>query len=277
LIGFVVLVQPRATVELDRETFDLLRIVARQAATHLAEQRYAQALSEAQDLRDYGKRFAFVVHDMKNVAGQLKMVVQNARSHEDDPEFHRDVLATVRSAFNRMNELLEKLRPGQLPRNDGLVLPIEIINEEVFALRLSRGADIDVENENDGRTAAVAMDRAALRSVIRHLCENAIEACDGKVQVRVRQGPLRVQIEVADQGDGMTAEFIRDNLFQPFGSTKDNGFGIGAYQARELVRAVGGDLLVVSRPGCGTMMRILLPCVTPRSDISYPASMGAGV
>ena len=264
LIGFVVLLRPRAPLKLDREIFDLLRIVARQAAIHLAEQRNAKALAESRELRDFGKRFAFVAHDLKNVTSQLAMILQNARYHQDDPEFHRDVLATIQAALNRINKLLATLRLRQAPSMDGLIVPIDLVKEQVAAIRRSRG--LTIELDHDSRSAAVAMDAGAFRSVITHLCDNAIEASDGQVQLRVCNQPMRVEIEVVDCGEGMSAEFIRDKLFQPFGSTKGNGMGIGAYQARELVRAAGGDLLVVSRPGAGTTMRILLPCAGPRSE-----------
>ena len=59
----------------------------------------------------------------------------------------------------------------------------------------------------------------------------------------------------------MTPEFIRDELFRPFATTKGGGHGIGAYQARELLREAGGDLLVISRRAGGTTMRLLLPSV----------------
>ena len=195
------------------------------------------------------------------------MIVQNARVHGDNPEFHSDVLATVRAALRRMDDLLERLRPGSPRRDEGhFFLPMEIINQEVAAIRQSRGLNIEVQA--DGHGAAVAMDPTVFRSVLAHLCENAIEASGGKVELRVRHGALRVEIDVVDKGTGMTAEFIRDKLFQPFGSTKTTGFGIGAYQARELVRSAGGDLLVESGPGCGTTMRILLPCLASRATSS---------
>jgi putative PEP-CTERM system histidine kinase len=273
LIGFVVLVAPRAPLKPDRETFDLLRIVARQAATHVAEQRYAQALAEARALHDYGKRFAFLVHDMKNIAGQLSMIVQNARYHEGNPEFHRDVVNTVHAALDRMNDLLDKLRPGRASRDNGLLIPINMINEVAAAIRRSRGIEIDVEH--DGFMATAAMDAGAFRSVMLHLCENAIEA-SGEAKVRVRHEPMRLQIEIIDHGAGMSPEFIRDKLFKPFGSTKDDGFGIGAYQARELLRAAGGDLLVISRLGSGTTMRMMLPCTSPRPLVSSPDLEAAG-
>ena len=53
--------------------------------------------------------------------------------------------------------------------------------------------------------------------------------------------------------------FVRNELFRPFRSTKSAGYGIGAYQTRELIRMAGGELEVVSRPSAGTTMRIALP------------------
>ena len=66
----------------------------------------------------------------------------------------------------------------------------------------------------------------------------------------------------------MTAEFIRDQLFRPFGTSKREGTGIGAFQARELLREAGGDLHVDSRPGAGTTVHLVFaradaPAATP--------------
>ena len=66
-------------------------------------------------------------------------------------------------------------------------------------------------------------------------------------------------LDVVDHGLGMDAAFIRDSLFRPFTTSKPLGSGIGAFQARELVREAGGELQVTSVPGQGTTMRILLP------------------
>ena len=247
-------------MKLGAESFDLLRIVARQSAVHVAEQRNAKVLAESRDLREFAKRFAFVTHDVKNVSSQLAMILQNARLHGDDPEFHKDVLATVQAAHQRIGKLLSGLKKNQgepIPRS---ILPVEIIREKVAAIRRLRGDGI-IRLHEDGRDAAVSMNADDFEAVITHLCDNAIEASAEEVEVRVRHEPMRVEIEVADRGNGMSAEFIRDQLFQPFGSTKRDGMGIGAYQTRELLRAVGGDLLVMSQPGAGTTMRVLLPAL----------------
>ena len=70
----------------------------------------------------------------------------------------------------------------------------------------------------------------------------------------------RVTIDITDTGSGMTPEFIRDRLFRPFDSTKGaQGMGIGAYQAREFARKLGGDLKVQSSPGEGTSLSMINP------------------
>jgi len=259
LIGFIVLTQPRARSDLDRETFDLLRIISRQAATHITEQLYAQTVLDMRQLHEFSNRFAFVVHDIKNVVSQLGLIIQNAEHHLHNPEFHEDVLATVRASVERMNGMLARLRPRDGASTGSLIAPLDLIKEELATLQCSQGVAVDVTN--DGGAPVVAMDAEAFRSVIAHLCKNAVDASDGRVQIRLRHDSFRVEIEITDQGSGMPAEFVRDELFKPFRSSKGDGLGIGAYQARELIRSAGGDVLVSSRPGTGTTMRIVLPCI----------------
>ena len=63
----------------------------------------------------------------------------------------------------------------------------------------------------------------------------------------------------SDRGAGMSPDFVRSRLFQPFVSTKDGGFGVGAFEARALVAAMGGRVEVESREGEGTSFTVFLP------------------
>ena len=67
------------------------------------------------------------------------------------------------------------------------------------------------------------------------------------------------RIEIRDRGAGMTPDFIQNQLYRPFHSTKADGFGIGAYEARSLVQAMGGRIELVSQLGEGSCFAILLP------------------
>jgi signal transduction histidine kinase len=68
-------------------------------------------------------------------------------------------------------------------------------------------------------------------------------------------------VEVADEGVGMTAEFVRDRLFKPFQTTKPHGMGIGVYESFQYVTGLGGRMLVESTPDVGTKVRVVLPKV----------------
>jgi len=266
LIGLIVVAHPRAEFKLDREVFDLLRVVGRQVATYVAEQRATEGLIEARQLHEYGKRFAFVAHDIKNVSSQLSLLLSNAETHLENPEFQRDMLATIRAAVQKIGGLIKRLtvpegEPGQM-----VLVPGERLEAIVAGSRHLRGAAIELSD--DGATAGVGMIASNFDAVITHLLDNAIEAArvtavDGPAPVRIvlRHDARRALIDIIDAGPGMSPEFVRDELFRPFRTTKAEGSGIGAYQARELVRGAGGDLIVLSRPGEGTTMRLVLPLV----------------
>jgi signal transduction histidine kinase len=105
--------------------------------------------------------------------------------------------------------------------------------------------------------------------VVSHLIDNAIEASpgrDGRVAVRLTAQGGDAVIEVEDNGKGMEAEFVRNEMFKPFKTTKAGGYGIGAYESREFVRELGGNLDVVSAPGRGTTVRIRLPAISEQAD-----------
>jgi signal transduction histidine kinase len=108
-------------------------------------------------------------------------------------------------------------------------------------------------------------DPVRLEQAITHLVQNAIDASPrarGAHPVRADGG--EVSIDVIDSGTGMSAEFVRTRLFQPFASTKDGGFGIGAYEARSLVAAMGGRIEVESREGEAAASPSSSPPAKPR-------------
>ena len=85
------------------------------------------------------------------------------------------------------------------------------------------------------------------------------------VTVSFHERGREICVQIADRGPGMSADFITGQLFQPFVSTKDGGFGIGAHEARSLIEAMGGRVEVISRPGVGTTFTLLLAAAAPVS------------
>src|SRR3546814_13854417 len=77
------------------EDFDLLRTVGQQAASYIAEAQSQSALADAEKFEEFNRRFAFIMHDIKNLVSQLSPVARNAERHADKPEFRADMVATL--------------------------------------------------------------------------------------------------------------------------------------------------------------------------------------
>ena len=92
----------------------------------------------------------------------------------------------------------------------------------------SKRRDHEVKLLGDARLWAV-VDALALEQAIGHLIQNAVEAssAEAPITVRVAAAGDEVRITIADHGTGMDGDFVRNRLFQPFASTKPDGFGIG--------------------------------------------------
>jgi putative PEP-CTERM system histidine kinase len=257
LIGLVLLAAPEYRRQLDWEDFDLLRTGGNQAASSLAEALGQEALSQAQRFEEFNRRFAFILHDIKNLVSQLSLVARNAERHADNPEFRADMIATLQSSVGKMNDLLARLAPQSQARVQRVEpQPLRPILTAAIA---AKRRDREVTLLGDTNIEAL-VDAGALEGAIEHLLQNALDASSGEaVTVRVDSDEDTVSIAITDKGVGMDGDFIRNRLFEPFASTKPGGFGIGAFEARSLITAMGGRLSVDSRLGRGTTFTILLP------------------
>jgi putative PEP-CTERM system histidine kinase len=264
LAGLVILEHPTFRRALDWEDFDLFRTAGIQAASYIAEARSQQALADARRFDEFNRRFAFIMHDIKNLVSQLSLVARNAERHADNPEFRADMIATLQSSVKKMNDLLARLSPGAA-REAEPARPVEI-QPLLDAIAAARRRVHPVKVSGDAALVARA-DSAGLEQALGHLVQNAIEASapDAPVELRFFESGGDVAIEVIDRGHGMSAAFVRDRLFQPFVSTKDSGFGIGAYEARALILAMGGRLDVESGEGEGTRFTLYLPAAEDRA------------
>jgi len=265
LVGLVLLGAPEYRRPLDWEDFDLLRTAGRQAASSLAESFTQEALADARRFEEFNRRFAFILHDVKNLVSQLSLLARNAERHADNPEFRADMVATLRGSVGKMNDLLARLAPHSPARVQSLAAePLRPVLASAIAAR--RG-EHDVHLLGDTSQWAL-FDAAALEQAVGHLLQNAVEACSPALPITVRVSSVAdtVSIAITDKGVGMDSDFLRNRLFQPFASSKPGGFGIGAFEARSLVAAMGGRLSVDSHPGRGTTFTILLPAVEPASQ-----------
>jgi len=274
LLGFVLLLQPRAPQSINWENLDLLKTVGLQAASYLAFHQAAQALAEARQFEGFNRLSAFVIHDLKNLIAQLSLVAKNAARHKHKPEFIDDAVSTIDNAVSKMNRLMAQLQNADIT---GQKRPIDLVTElrELVASKSAGTPAPQLVIETEHVEVAAAPDR--LSAVIGHVIQNAQDATppDGQVDVVLRANRDQVIVEVRDTGCGMDAEFIKTRLFRPFDSTKGlTGMGIGAYECREVISAIGGQVVVESQPGRGTIFRIILPRLSDKPVRSEAEQQG---
>jgi putative PEP-CTERM system histidine kinase len=266
LLGFVVLADPPPPFELTYEDRDLLRTVGRHVATHLAQHDADRRLAESRQFEAYHRLTAFVMHDLKNLAAQLSLIVANADKHRRKPEFVDDAIGTIANSTARMQRLIEQLQGREVQSLRRRVSLGEAARQACRRCNGGRPVPVFVPATEE---VLVEADPERLTMVIEHVVRNGQDATpeDGSVSVSIRPDSGWVTLSIEDTGAGMSADFVRDRLFRPFDTTKGSkGMGIGAYQVREYVNSLGGSVRVHSAPGSGT-----------RVDLHFPLSEGVPV
>lgn len=275
LIGFVVLAQARARRAFDWEDIDLLRAAGSQVASTLAQAADAQRLAEARQFEGFNQLTAFLMHDLKNVAAQQSLLLQNAERHRHNPAFVDDMLATVANSVQRISLLLDQLRGDATPGASGRVQLRAVIDK---ALAECNAQSPRPEYRPSAEDLWVRADADQLATVLGHVIRNAQDAAQarGHVTLRVERAAGDAAIEIEDDGPGMDEDFIRNQLFKPFFTTKaSKGMGIGAYQARKYVHSLGGAMSVRSTPNQGTVFAIRLPLAKPAGDATSGSKLRA--
>ena len=259
LLGIILLFEAPGPPRLNYEDRDLLKTVGSHIAVHLAQARSDNLLAEAQQFEAYNRLSAFLMHDLNNLIAQQSLIVANAEKHKRNPEFVDDAISTIAGSVDRMKRVMTQLKTGRSADPAKLTDMKFIVSAAVD--RCSGGRPVPTLELNNVE-ARLAVNADEFVMVLTHLVRNAQDAsgADGTVSVGLRETDGVVEVYVADDGTGMSAEFVRDRLFRPFDSTKGaQGMGIGAYQAREFARRIGGELLVNSQPGRGTVVSMRLP------------------
>ena len=246
---------------LNWEDRDLLFAVTRQLSIYLSLNEANSELAESKQFEAFHRMSAFLVHDLKNVQGQLALISSNAARHRDNPEFIDDVFETIESATSRLSKVLNQLRNKQSTElhTDKKVINLNELLKSVAEQRNISLPRVDVEIEED---LSLIIEQQDFFSVLNHIVQNAQEATDdnGWVKIQASKDNNIIRIAVVDNGAGMSQDFIENRLFKPFDTTKGNaGMGIGVYEAKQFIEGHGGHIQVTSFEGEGTIFQLTLP------------------
>ncbi len=166
------------------------------------------------------------------------------------------VVSEIGRADGLIADILAYSRPLEIK---GSALPINpVVEARLAATALPDKIKLKKALAKDA--GDVVADEKLLSDALRRLVENAIEAMgeDGTLTVSSRREKSKVVVEVADTGPGLKPE-AKPLLFQPFGTTKPRGLGLGLAMAKKIAEAHGGVAEGGDAPKGGCVFRLVLP------------------
>ena len=257
---------PREMTALRQRVHNLMENVD-QTQSELQQSR--EHLLQTEKLAMVGKLAAGVAHTIRNPLTSVNMrlfsLERSLELSQTQQEDFEVISEEVRHIDTIVQNFLEFARPPKLKIQS--ISPSEVVDMALQLLRHrleSYGVQVEVDRQH--RLPTVEADPEQLKEVLINLLVNACEAMGqgGSIVIREEEGvaePLGrvVVIRVKDNGPGIPKS-VRDKVFQPFFSTKEEGTGLGLSIAYRIVEEHGGWLSLKSKEGEGTTFTITLPC-----------------
>lgn len=243
----------------------------------LAFERMIAAVAAAQEqavtnerLAAVGKMAAHVTHEIRNPLSSIGLNLELLQEEiaQSGADEQRNLVRAIAREVGRLESLSEEyLRLARLPspRLDADDLPGMLREVVDFAKpEMSRDA-ISLELELPAELPPTLFDESQIKQALSNLLRNAREAMEdgGQIVVRARAEGMSVVIDVEDDGPGIP-ESIREEVFDPFFSTKDEGTGLGLAITRQIVAGHGGMIRCEDVSPHGTVFHISLPFAPTR-------------
>lgn len=259
-LGAIVLADRVRGLGYSAEEMDLLECIGEQVAASLLKLRLTEEIMERKELEAFQTMSAFLIHDLKNAASTLGLMLENLPAHFNNPAFREDAFRGIASAASRINDLINRmnalrhelrLKPAELDLNLVVTEALATLNGTLENKLVTKFDQIP----------KILADGQQLQSVFTNLLLNACDAVgsNGRITVETTRQGEWVALSVSDNGCGMSEQFIKNSLFRPFRSTKKKGLGIGMFQSKTVVEAHQGKIHVESELGVGTIFRVMLP------------------
>jgi putative PEP-CTERM system histidine kinase len=243
-----------------REGREFLRVMAGHAAGEFHKSDLLATLVSAKEDEAFRAFSTFVLHDLKNFASTLSYIAQNAPKHQHNPEFQKDAFQSVYETAEKMKRMCNSLRTfsGTLAADKKLTDLNQTVRSvaEAFAVGLQEHLQLELTD-----LPPAFVDEEEVKRVLQNLLVNAREAIsqDGVISIRTSSHENSIGITIKDNGRGMSREFIENELFIPFHTTKSSGLGIGLFHSKKIVEAHQGSIFVESEEGKGTRIHLTFP------------------
>jgi putative PEP-CTERM system histidine kinase len=270
-VGVVTIGPDRSGRPYGGEARSFLQVLGRHAASEIHKFELQATLVEAKEHEAFRAFSTFLLHDLKNFASTLSLIAQNAIRFQNNADFHKDAFKSIQETAEKMkrlcnslhtfsNQLAEEKRPEDLN---------EIIKSVVGANKAFEHIHLELLP-----LPQVAVDRQEIAKVLQNLILNSQQAIrsDGSIWIRTAANTGTVQLIVRDNGRGMSKQFLKNDLFQPFRTTKTEGLGIGLFHTKRVLDSHNARIDVESEEGLGTTITVKFTAASIMSQSKLPVA-----
>ena len=263
LVGWTRLIRRRTPLPADAPTrgapeFEALRQALRELATALEAAREQEL--EAERLRAFREVARRVAHEIKNPLTSMRIAVDQLRRVAAPAHSPMAAAAEVMAAeTDRLARLAREFADfGRLPEGPKSEVDLVELLDDLGRTAVPPGVEVSVRADGGPRTISGHYD--PLRRAFGNLMRNASEAMGGcgSIEIAVNGDGQGLVVTLADHGPGIPAE-LRQRVFEPYFTTKQDGTGLGLALVRHTIEAHGGTLTVFETPGGGATFSIVLP------------------
>ncbi len=245
------------------------------------EKEMTARIREADRLAAVGELAASIAHEIRNPLASLRGSVEMLQDELQLEDYQEQLFALVLKESGRVNTIINdflsysRMRPARIKRfNASLFM-------EEFQLQMRqhitiKGGRVALRCEVISEDQLITADPEQLTQMTLNLGINACEAMNYEGRLTIRLGLVdegqTIELVVTDNGPGIEEE-IREHLFSPFKTTKENGTGLGLSAVARIASSHGGIARAEDAPGGGSTFRIRWPLhldpELPFTDLSY--------
>lgn len=249
-------------------TVDIIVVSTLLAIVNRKQRRLVAAhkqLAHSEKIATLGRVAAQVAHEVRNpLAGILLYSVHlkgklDGKLTNGDAQLIDKIIETINHLTATTEQILNYARPVTLAPKQ---VDLNEVAKDVVQLLSTEVSAHNIETHFDLSNAPVTgmLDEASIRAATLNLMLNAVQAMStgGRLTISTGKSDGNLWMSIRDTGAGMTPEQIKQ-IFEPFNTTKSRGLGLGMPYAQKVIQQHGGQIVVESRPGNGTQVKIELP------------------
>ena len=227
------------------------------------ERKKQRALVRVRSLAAVGKTVSEIAHDMKTplmaIGGFAEQVFKKLEPDNPDRKKLRLVIQETAHLESMVKEMLDFGKPVDLQFTE--IDFNELVSDSVGVSQpMAKESGVELETDLASSLPTIVLDAPRVKQVLLNLITNAIQASKAGEHVRVstQLNSLGVVLQVADHGGGIAKEY-RENIFDPFFSTKRGGTGLGLGIVKKIVETHGGDVSFCANREKGVTFTVRLP------------------